>query len=91
MNATPATPDLQEWIGRTQTVSDAISAVPLRQMAALMNDAPRMRDPMQGGPLPAGWHWLYFNPLEVQAKLGADGHPERGDFLPPRGGATARQ
>jgi 3-methylfumaryl-CoA hydratase len=38
---------------------------------------------MQGGPLPAGWHWLYFNPLEVQAKLGADGHPERGDFLPP--------
>jgi 3-methylfumaryl-CoA hydratase len=83
MNATPATPDLQDWIGRTQTVSDAISAVPLRQMAALMNDAPRMRNPMQGGPLPAGWHWLYFNPLEVQAKLGADGHPERGDFLPP--------
>jgi len=83
MNATPATPDLEDWIGRTQTVSEAISAVPLRQMAALMNDAPRMRDPMQGGPLPAGWHWLYFNPLEVQDKLGADGHPERGDFLPP--------
>ena len=76
MNATPATPaalDLQAWVGRTQTTSDVISAVPLRQMAALMNDAQRMRDPMHAGPLPAGWHWLYFNPLEVQAKLGALG------------------
>jgi 3-methylfumaryl-CoA hydratase len=83
MNATPATPDLQSWVGRTQTMSEAISAVPLRQMAALMNDERRMREPMHAGALPAGWHWLYFNPLEVQAKLGADGHPERGDFLPP--------
>ena len=34
-------------------------------------------------PLPAGWHWLYFNPMEVQSRLGEDGHPARGDFLPP--------
>jgi 3-methylfumaryl-CoA hydratase len=83
MTATPATPDLQSWVGRTQTMSEAISAVPLKQMAALMNNERRMREPMHAGALPAGWHWLYFNPLEVQAKLGADGHPERGDFLPP--------
>jgi 3-methylfumaryl-CoA hydratase len=83
MTATPATPDLQSWVGRTQAMSETISAVPLRQMAALMNNEQRMREPMHAGPLPAGWHWLYFNPLEVQAKLGADGHPERGDFLPP--------
>lgn len=73
---------LAQWIGRTQTITDPISAVPARQMAAALDDAARMRDPA-GSPLPAGWHWLYFNPMEVQSRLGEDGHPARGDFLPP--------
>ena len=83
MDTSPTSVDLQQWVGRRQTVSETISAVPLRQMAALMNDAQRMRDPMHPAPLPAGWHWLYFNPVELQSKLGTDGHPQRGDFLPP--------
>jgi len=29
------------------------------------------------------WHWLYFLPLPLQSKIGSDGHPERGKFLPP--------
>ena len=33
-------------------------------------------------PLPLGWHWLYFNePLRASC-LGADGHVERGAFMP---------
>ena len=51
-------------------------------MAATLNDAARMQQP-DCAPLPAGWHWLYFNPLEIQLRLGPDGHPARGDFLPP--------
>jgi 3-methylfumaryl-CoA hydratase len=51
-------------------------------MAATLNDAARMQQP-DCAPLPAGWHWLYFNPLEIQSRLGPDGHPARGDFLPP--------
>jgi 3-methylfumaryl-CoA hydratase len=74
--------DLSAWVGRRQTVHDTISPVQVRQMAATLNDSARLADPACG-PLPAGWHWLYFNPLEVQAKLGDDGHPARGDFLPP--------
>jgi 3-methylfumaryl-CoA hydratase len=77
-----ASQNLQDWVGRTQTVDDTISPVQVRQMAALVNDSGRLAKPLDAA-LPAGWHWLYFNPLEVQARLGADGHPARGDFLPP--------
>ena len=73
---------LEEWVGRTQTVTDSISPVQVRQMAATLNDAARMNNPSLSS-LPSGWHWLYFNPMEVQSKLGEDGHPARGDFLPP--------
>ncbi len=73
---------LEQWLGRTQTVTDNISPVQVRQMAATLDDATRMKAPASAA-LPAGWHWLYFNPMEVQSRLGEDGHPARGDFLPP--------
>lgn len=73
---------VDHWVGRTQTVTDNLSPVPARQMAAMLNDAARMKEPALS-PLPAGWHWLYFNSMEVQSRLGEDGHPARGDFLPP--------
>lgn len=73
---------LEQWVGRTQTVADTISPVQVRQMAATLDDAARITSPALS-PLPAGWHWLYFNPMETQSKLGEDGHPARGDFLPP--------
>jgi 3-methylfumaryl-CoA hydratase len=79
---TVATPAIEDWLGRKQTVVDTISPVQVRQMAATLNDAARMQQPATA-PLPAGWHWLYFNPLEVQSLLGEDGHPQRGSFLPP--------
>jgi 3-methylfumaryl-CoA hydratase len=40
-------------------------------------------DPKTGDPLPPLWHWLYFLEVARQSKIGPDGHPERGDFLPP--------
>ena len=74
--------DFTPWVGKRQTGKDIISPVQVRQMAATLNDAVRMEQP-DCAPLPAGWHWLYFNPLEIQSRLGPDGHPARGDFLPP--------
>ena len=74
--------DFSAWVGRRQTVTDTISPVQVRQMAATINDSARLAQP-DGATLPAGWHWLYFNPLEVQSRLGDDGHPARGDFMPP--------
>ena len=73
---------LRGWIGRTETARDDIGAVQVRQLAATLGDEARLREPGVA-PLPAGWHWLFFNPTEAQAFLGPDGHPARGDFLPP--------
>jgi 3-methylfumaryl-CoA hydratase len=39
--------------------------------------------PQAGEPLPPGWQWLFFNPKARRSTLSADGHPERGGFLPP--------
>ncbi len=73
--------ELRSWIGRTECASD-ICALPLaRRLAALLD-----RDPAtlaDGQALPAGWHAILFAPLAPQSRLGPDGHPLLGDFLPP--------
>lgn len=33
--------------------------------------------------LPPMWHWFTFTPTEARRKLGSDGHPRDGHFLPP--------
>ncbi len=73
--------NLNDWVGRTETVSDAVTATPCAALAATLDrDADR---PEPGTPLPALWHWLYFLPLHRQSDLGPDGHAQRGGFLPP--------
>ena len=73
--------DLKEWIGRSETVSDSITATPYAALSATL-DWPFERPPA-GTLLPALWHWLYFLPLARQSDIGPDGHPKRGGFLPP--------
>ena len=73
---------IEDWVGRSQSLTEVIHGVQVRQLAATLNDAGRLARP-DAAPLPAGWHWAYFNPLELQSRLGDDGHPQRGDFLPP--------
>lgn len=73
--------ELKDWIGRTQSVSDRVTATPYAALSATL-DRPAQRPP-PGTPLPALWHWLYFLPLVAQSELAPDGHPRRGDFLPP--------
>jgi 3-methylfumaryl-CoA hydratase len=36
-----------------------------------------------GDPLPVGWHQILFPRVVRHSQIGADGHPQRGDFLPP--------
>ena len=73
--------NLQDWIGRTETVSDTATATPYAALAATL-DWPAER-PSAGTPLPPLWHWLYFLPLHPQSEIGPDGHARRGGFLPP--------
>jgi 3-methylfumaryl-CoA hydratase len=72
---------LQAWVGQTETLSDTVTAAPVRALSATLDreDA----DPVTGTPLPELWHWLYFLPTARQSGLGPDGHPQRGGFLPP--------
>lgn len=49
-------------------------------MRGLLDQDPAAVSP--GDPLPLGWHWLYFRDPTPASRLGADGHEERGAFLP---------
>jgi 3-methylfumaryl-CoA hydratase len=73
--------DAKDWIGRTETVDDVVTATPYAALSATL-DRPAER-PTTGTPLPALWHWLYFLPLHRQSEIGPDGHAQRGGFLPP--------
>jgi len=73
--------NLQEWIGKSEAVSDIATATPYAALSATLDRAPER--PPVGTPLPALWHWLYFLPLHRQSEIGPDGHAKRGGFLPP--------
>jgi len=72
---------LRTWIGRTETRSDLVTAVPMAALSATLdrNDAV----PAIGTAVPPLWHWLYFLPISPLSEAGPDGHPKRGGFLPP--------
>ncbi|WP_321962115.1 FAS1-like dehydratase domain-containing protein [Paraburkholderia sp. J7] len=70
----------ESWIGREEVHTARIEAGAVRAMAATLDlDAA----PTPGEALPPGWQWLFFNPAVRRSGLGADGHPQRGGFLPP--------
>ncbi|HWF11407.1 MAG TPA: MaoC family dehydratase N-terminal domain-containing protein [Bryobacteraceae bacterium] len=72
---------MREWIGRTEVRTDTVTAAPIAALAATLDIDGLC--PEAGDPLPPLWHWLYFLPIHRQSELGADGHAERGGFLPP--------
>ena len=72
---------LRQWIGRTETLEDEITAFPTRALGATLD---LMMPPVvKGSAIPPLWHWLYFHQPAVRSQLGEDGHPARGGFLPP--------
>ena len=77
------TAELEQWVGRSQSVVETLHPVQVRQLAATLDDPVRLASPAAVA-LPALWHWAFFNPLALQSGLGDDGHPRRGDFLPVR-------
>ena len=70
-----------DWIGRSETREDTITAAPLAALSALLDrDDPPPRD---GDAAPPLAHWLYFLPVYRQSQAGPDGHAIKGGFLPP--------
>ena len=77
--------NLQDWLGRSETVHDTATATPFAALTATLDWPPGAlaERPADGTPLPPLWHWLYFLPIYPQSEIGADGHAKRGGFLPP--------
>ena len=75
------TEDLTQWIGRTETLEDQVTLVPLKALSATLD---RNDPPVKAGDtVPPCWQWLYFLPVYPMSGIGVDGHPKRGGFLPP--------
>jgi 3-methylfumaryl-CoA hydratase len=72
---------LQSWIGRTATARDVITPRLAQELSATLDrDGP---PPREGDTCPLAIHWCLAPPMVPQSRLGPDGHPARGDFLPP--------
>jgi 3-methylfumaryl-CoA hydratase len=73
--------ELKKWIGQQETDVDYVTIPSVHRLAATLDrdDPP----PQNGDALPIGWHSILFPRVVRHAQVGADGHPQRGDFLPP--------
>ena len=74
--------NLQDWIGRSETVNDIATTTPYAALSATLDQLDTSR-PAKGTLLPYLWHWLYFLPISAQSEIGEDGHAKRGGFMPP--------
>ncbi len=69
------------WVGRERRDEDVVSASLWRAMSATL-DRPAS-PPAAAEQLPPLWHWALFQESVPTAGLATDGHPTKGDFLPP--------
>ena len=72
---------LRGWLGRTEARTDLLSARLAEAFDATLDEEPRRYE--AGDPAPLGIHWCLGNPIARASRLGRDGHPERGAFMPP--------
>jgi 3-methylfumaryl-CoA hydratase len=72
---------LEEWIGREEKAHDEVTAPAVRRFAALLDLSPD--DYRRGTTIPGPWYVVLFGPEARQSTLGPDGHPAKGQFLPP--------
>jgi len=69
---------LKSWIGREQVAADIITPGLFERFVKTLG---RPND--ERAPLPPGIHWCLSPPAVSMDEIGADGHPKKGDFLPP--------
>lgn len=69
-----------DWIGRATQDEEVITPRMVESYRATL--APHLA-PVGPGNAPLALHWCLMPAIEPMDRLGADGHPERGGFLPP--------
>ncbi|MFE7224645.1 MaoC family dehydratase N-terminal domain-containing protein [Nocardioides sp. NPDC057577] len=63
------------------TSTETLDAGPVAALGALLDSGTPV--PAAGDLLPPLWHWVALPRWPVSSVIGVDGHPRRGDFLPP--------
>jgi 3-methylfumaryl-CoA hydratase len=72
---------LRQWVGRTNEVSDTVTAQLVKGLRATLFQ--EIGDPKAGDAAPFTTHWCLGQAVYPMSELGPDGHPTRGGFLPP--------
>lgn len=76
-------PDIRygDWTPIVETATENIDLTQVRKFANVLDiDEATFED---GSALPSMWHWLFFLHRAPTARIGPDGHPQRGGFFPP--------
>ena len=71
---------LKKWIGNSENHCDTLHVEQANLLEATLDRSPTLKT---GDELPPAWHWAYFLTAAPMSGLGRDGHPARGEFLPP--------
>lgn len=71
----------RSWIGREDSASEVVSAELVHKFNATLDLSPACAS--AGEPAPPLIHYCLAQPSAPTRLLGEDGHPRRGDFLPP--------
>ena len=72
---------LKKWIGERESDVDYVTVPGAHRLSALLDrDDPF---PKIGDVFPIGWQAILFPRVVRHSQIGPDGHPQRGDFLPP--------
>lgn len=73
---------LQSWINRSEETTDIVTPQLTERLAATLESARDMRFE-RGVEFPQMWYSVLFPRVVPRSKIGNDGHPALGDFLPP--------
>jgi len=69
------------WIGKSMSVEDEVTLPAVRRMAAMLDLGPMAFQ--HGSEIPPHWYSMFFTANARRSQIGHDGHPKKGDFLPP--------
>lgn len=79
--ASDYTAEFADWIGRSTTVNDDVTLSAVRHMAAMLDLDPDTFE--RGSPVPPHWYSMFFTINARRSQIDNDGHPKKGEFLPP--------
>ncbi|MDR3507830.1 MAG: hypothetical protein P4L64_08035 [Caulobacteraceae bacterium] len=73
--------DLMSWLGRRETTTMVLHPWQAQALTASLDVGGG--DLGEGDSLPPLWQWLYFLETAPRSRIGVDGHPQKGGFMPP--------